>query len=269
MMNVLQRIALCYGAVVTIHLLVEKVYMQIGIVAACEVIYLGFMYGLDVPKCGRGKTTEYCNAGAYIDRKIFGDHCYMWEYTEPEGLLSTFSAVSTIYLGYLFGKIMEKLKGDKDKLGIIWFLLGGVLAGVMGMFSHVIPFNKKIWSFSFGIFSGAAAGLVLNMIFITEDIMLPGSKIVEFVNKPFVWYGMNPLAIYVGNYFLNIILRDWITWNDRENNVLAWLYKNLFDSWMTPLITEYGSSFMFAFFQVCVWMVVARFLHKYKVFIKL
>jgi len=265
-MGILQRIALCYGAVAAIHLTIDRIPYQLGIIAAIEVIYLGIMYGLDVPYCGRGNITQVCNAGAYIDHQILGNHCYSREYNEPEGLLSTLSAITTMYIGYLFGRIMGMYKGEKQRLGNIWFLIGGVCAGLMGLLSHTIPLNKKIWSFTFGIFTGAAAGLSLTLIMIAEDILLPGNRIVEFINQPFLWYGMNPLCVYVGNIFVDIILLKYIAWNDWKSSLWTWLYEKLFESW---LVNEYLASLVFALFHVTIWMVVAWYLYKKKIYIKL
>lgn len=90
--GVLQRIAICYLIMSSSYLLCPKFYYNGILVICCIAIYLGFMYGYDVPGCGRGKLEDtcgenpyyYCNFEAYLDYKVFTEK-YMFAYSDPEG----------------------------------------------------------------------------------------------------------------------------------------------------------------------------------------
>jgi len=65
-------------------------------------VYAFFMFVYDVPECGPGRFTEICNFSGYLDRQIFGPN-FMLSNTDPEGILSTLTAVFNTYMGVYFG----------------------------------------------------------------------------------------------------------------------------------------------------------------------
>lgn len=122
--GVLQRISLCFLIVSTIFLLVppgRQWTVELGdlrlvfpfdwlrrlLVAAIVFLYVILMYGVDVPGCGRGNLTHDCNAGGYIDTKVFGEGRMPSSGTLSEGIVSTFTSVGTTYLGLEFGLMMR------------------------------------------------------------------------------------------------------------------------------------------------------------------
>jgi predicted acyltransferase len=76
--------------------------------------------------------------------------------------------------------------------------------------THLMPLNKKIYSTSFTFIVIGISGLVLSAFVIFVDI-LPKSypnyaKVINIVTRPFLWLGMNPLAIFVLMDLLAIIM---------------------------------------------------------------
>lgn len=68
---------------------------------------------------------------------------------DPEGLISTFTAFANVYAGILFCLVLRKYKENRTKL-IYWW--GGIAISELVLaylLSIGIPFNKKVWSFSF------------------------------------------------------------------------------------------------------------------------
>lgn len=111
---------------------------------------------------GRGDVTQFCNAAGYIDRRIFGVH-HMYGFlsldiariypTDPEGLLSTLTALLTTYIGVEVGVIINKERDIKNQHEItrglrllIQFLLWGVMLTFVGaVLTLWVPFNKRVW----------------------------------------------------------------------------------------------------------------------------
>jgi hypothetical protein len=54
---VLQRIALCYGTVTVLFLATSTIVQRV-VMLCFTAIYVGLMYGLDVPKCGTANATS-------------------------------------------------------------------------------------------------------------------------------------------------------------------------------------------------------------------
>ncbi len=64
------------------------------------------MFGYNVPNCGKGVMNINCNFEGYIDRKIFGGPPNIYDITDPEGIISTLTSFTTMYLGLHFCRIM-------------------------------------------------------------------------------------------------------------------------------------------------------------------
>lgn len=104
-MGVLQRISLCFFAVTFLHVVVKEVKYQIFILAILQWIYIVMMFFFEVPdyegkKCGKGNITAQCSGASYVDRLILTRN-FLWNrgHYDPEGLLSTLSAILTSYIG--------------------------------------------------------------------------------------------------------------------------------------------------------------------------
>lgn len=53
----LQRIALCYGTVTVLFLATSAIVQRV-VMLCSTALYVGLMYGLDVPKCGTTTATS-------------------------------------------------------------------------------------------------------------------------------------------------------------------------------------------------------------------
>lgn len=79
-MGILQRISLCYGLLALIHWITrygDKAYRFIGVIIALAMglVYLVFMITFEHKEIGcphELNLTEFCNFGAFADRKMFG-----------------------------------------------------------------------------------------------------------------------------------------------------------------------------------------------------
>ncbi|KAJ0015270.1 hypothetical protein Pint_19772 [Pistacia integerrima] len=202
-----------------------------------------------------------CNAVGYVDRKVLGiNHMYhhpAWRRSkvvpqactqdspyegplrsdapswchapfEPEGILSSISAILSTIIGVHFGHVLIHLKGHLARLKH-WVLmgLGLLILGLTLHFTHAIPLNKQLYTFSYVCVTSGAAALVFSAIyalakkphnivncltlfegtdyFVFEDSLTRHSDVSDsvdiweltFIFLPLEWIGMNAMLVYV------------------------------------------------------------------------
>jgi predicted acyltransferase len=277
--GVLPRIAACYCISSLIYVTFPSPVMQFVLVGALHILYLIIMFGFNVPDgCGRGKVWDkFCCAACWIDRKVWGKNRYGGGSPsipyDPEGLVSTLTAVTTSHLGIFFYKIAEYVKNKsrkeqwddftyKKKLAL-YFVLWGL--GLMA-FSYIIhlflfPFNKPIWSSSFAIFTAGFAGFWLGVITVVVDIL----EWKSYWTKPFIWVGVNPLLLYVlPSLTVTILLYTRVS---KDTSLLGWLFKYLIQSWVPKSWAAAGSLLWSILFELC-FVIFAGILHWKKIYVK-
>jgi heparan-alpha-glucosaminide N-acetyltransferase len=263
-MGVLQRIALCYGTLAPLFL-VSSASTQRLVVLACLILYAALVYGLDVPGCGSGSTSEDCNAIRYVDLKILtADHMILP--TDPEGIVSTLTAIFTTAAGVEAGRIIRHYKNARRSLAA-QLLVACVCIPLGYVLSFAIPINKKIWSISFAVAASGYAYLQLLVFFVLlelDDVQWigPGSvvrRISKFVTRPLVWLGSNPLLIFVLMVWLEIILLDW---SDAWSSVWDWYYPHISSN-------PQFASLLVSLTHAVVWTAFAGILFRQRWFVKL
>ncbi|KAH9734835.1 DUF1624 domain-containing protein [Citrus sinensis] len=152
-----------------------------------------------IVKCGmRGHLGPACNAVGYVDRELWGiNHLYsdpVWSRLEactlsspnsgplredapswcrapfePEGLLSTISAILSGTIGIHYGHVLIHFKGHSARLKH-WVSMGfGLLIiAIILHFTNAIPINKQLYSFSYVCFTADGCLGITNSIFIPE-----------------------------------------------------------------------------------------------------
>jgi predicted acyltransferase len=159
----------------------------VGFTLALLVGYCLLLSLIQVPGYGAGDFAEGHNLTNYFDklylpgRKYDGDH-------DPEGVLSTLPAVATALLGLLAGKWMQH--GKAKLLGLI--AAGLVLVALGWAWHPVFPVVKKLWSSSFVLVAGGYSLMLLAAFHWLVDI-----KGWKSWCRPFVWVGANPLFLYL------------------------------------------------------------------------
>jgi predicted acyltransferase len=190
LLGVLQRIALCYFFA---GLLFCSFKVR-GLVVACVVLLVGYwamMTFIPVPGIGAGHFNEGANLANYLDteylpfRKWDGDH-------DPEGLLSTLPAIATCLLGVFAGLLLKNqtLAGPKKVQGLIGAGVAGLLLGFL--WGLQFPIIKKIWTSSYVLVAGGYSCLFLALFYQVIELW----KFQKWA-QPFVWIGMNPIAVYL------------------------------------------------------------------------
>ncbi|HFA50742.1 MAG TPA: DUF1624 domain-containing protein [Bacteroidetes bacterium] len=260
--GVLTRIGIVYGICAVIFMK-SNARQMFWIAIACLLGYWALLTLVPVPGQGYASLEAGKDLGAWLDRAIFGQHLWSESKTwDPEGLLSTIPSIATCIAGILAGNWIRR-KMDEGEKWTAMFAVGFLLFLAGLLWGEVFPINKKLWTSSYVLFHSGLALLTLSTVWWLVD-SLPrrlGGKAYRGWTKPFVWFGMNPLFIYILHEVIAIVLGA-IPVGD--GSAYSWIYENIFHSWLGA----YNASLAFALSMVLVNLLVAWYLYKKKIFIK-
>jgi predicted acyltransferase len=205
--GVLQRVAVSYliASLVVLHLDVPVW----GVTAVALMLAHWALLTL-VPFGGHpaGTLTPQLNIARYVDTRVFGRHLLLIP-TDPEGLLGTLSAAATALFGALAGHVLRTTATAAGRVRRL--LTGGTLAVIAATaWSAVLPIGKPLWTGSFALLTSGLGALALAVIYFVVDV-----EQWRGWAAPFLWLGVNPLAIYfmselVGH--LQTMPKAWIYW---------------------------------------------------------
>ena len=259
-MGVLQRIALCYVFAALIFL--RRIWNQIIITAVLVVGYWLVMVLIPAPGFRIGDFSAEGNLASFIDRKILGRHIWaQGKIYDPEGLLSTIPALGTTLLGVITGQLLRLQKKQYEKVSFMLFAgLACIIAG--WIWNPIFPFNKSLWTSSYVLFTGGLA-----MQFLALCYWLIDMKSYRRWAKPFVVFGVNAIALFVGSGLMARLLGlIKVSRGDATRIALkTWIYDRFFLSWAPP----YSASLMFAIVFILLWLGLMWILYKRKIFIKI
>ncbi len=252
-MGVLQRIAVAFflGAVICTSIRRE----WLPYVAAA--ILLGY-WGL----LSLGGSDPYSlenNLVLTVDLALLGaDHLYggFGIPFDPEGLLSSIPAIGTVIIGYLVGSYIDRSKMQRPALSTL--VAVGVLGIAIGMlWGRVFPIIKALWTSSYVLYTAGIATLVLTLF-----VWLIDMKGIKKWSQPLIVFGLNPLFIYA---LSGIIIRImWmIKWDDGEQALQPFIYNGL-----ASVFGDTGGSLAFAILYVMLHWLIAWWMYKRKIFIK-
>ncbi len=253
-MGVLQRIALAYGVASFIVLSMKRK----GIILTGSVILLVYWFLLWYFGGSQPYALE-SNLVRTIDLKIIGAR-FMYKGEgiafDPEGLLSTLPAVVTIIIGYLSGNFIDRMS-DRKKM-VLQMMISGIILIVAGLiWNEFFPINKKLWTSSYVLYTAGWAQLLLSVFIWLIDV-----KGYQKVVQPLIWYGMNPLFIYVLSIALAI---TYLGIHIDRVLMYAWIYRNIF----VPLAGNMNGSLLFALFHVVLFGFIGWILYRKRIFIKI
>jgi len=218
-MGVLQRIALAY----LFAGLIFCTFRLRGIVATCAALLLGYWalccfvpirdFNLETrhlesmglkpnspetrerflatTQFVRGRFDDGLNLTQQIDFQYLPGRKWDGAY-DPEGILSTLTAIATCLLGVFAGLLLKNANVPDQRK--VFILLGAGLAGVIlgSLWGLQFPVIKKIWTSSYVLVAAGYACLLLAVFY----------KMIEIRGwrkwcQPFVWIGMNPITLYL------------------------------------------------------------------------
>jgi predicted acyltransferase len=254
--GVLQRIAVAYLVSSIIFLRFDKKIIS-AFILFILLIYWAFMTLLPVPGVGFPGLGPTNNLGAWLDRLIFGNHLWaqsqVWD---PEGLLSSFSSISTVLIGVLTGYL---LKNDKNNLTktIEMFVWGNILVVAGIIWDIWFPINKNLWTSSYVLYTAGLALNFLGMCYWFIDV-----KGYKKWSKPFLVFGMNAIAAYFLSEFIEIIIN---VFTIQSVPLKDFIFKKLFLSWISPI----NASLLWAICYVIILFGLMSVLYRKKIFVKI
>ena len=261
-MGVLQRIAVCY--LVAALIFIKTNWKQQAIIAAALLfVYWALMTLINVPGC---EITTFddkaCNLAAYIDRTILTEN-HIWKQSkvfDPEGLLSTIPAISTTLAGILCGHWLRYEREDYERTSGMFFF--GIVSLTLGwIWSFWFPLNKALWTSSYVLYTAGLALLFLGFCYWLIDI-----KGYRKWSKPFVIFGVNALALFVGSGLMAKLLGIIkVTGADGEKTSLqGWIFDSIFLKIAAPI----NASLMFAICFILLWLFLMWLLYRKRIYIK-
>jgi predicted acyltransferase len=252
--GVLQRIAVVYFIASLIVLFWGRAARWL-IAASLLIGYFLLMKLVAVPGLGVGVLTMDGNLAGYLDRGLMYNHLYIAHRFDPEGVLSTLPAIVTCLIGVFAGDWIR----DKQPRQVVRGLIMGAAAGLTlgNLWNLWFPINKNLWTSSYVVFTGGFAMAVLAMCYWVVDVR-DGKRWAQ----PFLWYGMNPLAIY--------FLASWLGKASvmHSTNGVRWktgVYNKVFEHLFA---NPYWNSLAFAMGYVLLFWIVAWALYRKRIFIR-
>ncbi len=261
--GVLQRIAICYlcASLIFLH---TNWKQQAIIAAALLLVYWALMTLIDVPGCA--VTTfddKACNLAGYLDRLILTEN-HIWSSAkvfDPEGVLSTLPAIVTTLAGVLCGHWLRRKTDDYERVSAMFFC--GLCLLVLGwIWSFWFPLNKALWTSSYVVYTAGLALCFLGFCYWLIDL-----KGYRKWSKPFLIFGVNALALYIGSWIMSVVL-DVIQLSKSDGEAISlqqWIYENIF----LPLAEPINASLMYAVSFILVWLFLMWLLYRKRMFIKL
>ncbi|CAN1353495.1 Heparan-alpha-glucosaminide N-acetyltransferase [Linum perenne] len=245
-------------------------------------------------KCGmRGHFGPGCNAVGQVDRAVWGvNHLYAypeWQRLkactlsspssgsfrddapswchgpfEPEGLLSSISAILSGTIGIHYGHVLIHFKDNSERLKQ-WVSIGVglIIIAVVLHFTDAIPINKQLYSISYVCFTAGVAGIVFSALYLLIDVL-------EW-RLPFVfleWIGMNAMLVYVmaAQGIFEGFVNGWY-YESTDKTLVYWIQKHVFnDVWNSKRV---GNILYVIFGQITFWAAVSGILHKLGIYWKL
>lgn len=195
-LGVLARIAICYFfASIIIYYLKPRAAFFAGLILLLT--YWVLCYTL-------GETADpYSMTGWFgnkVDKAALGlAHMYKGEGIpfDPEGIMSTMSAIVNVIFGYLVGDYIQK-KGKNFEMLTGLFVAGVAMLLTGFCWDMVFPINKKIWTSSYTVYtSGLATITIATMIYLIEFKDYRG-----WLSKFFDVFGKNALFVFALSAFL-------------------------------------------------------------------
>ncbi len=257
--GVLQRISLVF-LFCSVFYFKTNWLSQIRIVAIFLVGYFLLMTLVPVPDFGEANLEPGTNLGAWLDRLLLNGHLWSQSKTwDPEGILSTITAIATGMLGMLAGQLFSKI--EKPELRTTWlFFIGAILILAGLTWGLIFPINKALWTSSFVLYTAGIA-----MQFFACSYWLIDVQGWKRWATPFVYYGTNAIFVFVASGLLaKTLIRIKVGEGAAEISVWTYIYKNVYASWLPPK----DASLAFAVTLILFFLVILWQMYKRKIFVK-
>jgi predicted acyltransferase len=261
--GVLQRIALCYLISTALFLWFRTrtlAFITVGILAG----YWALLRFVPVPGTGIPGVSvpfldPYGNLAAWLDRTLIpAKHLYHQGFYDPEGLLSTIPALATTLMGTLTGiwiRRTQPLATTAKGIAIAGFLC--IAAGLI--WSPWFPWNKRLWTSSYVLWTGGIALLTLCVFSWVVDLRRTSPRWIY----PATVFGTNALVAYVFSEFLASFLGT-IHMPESRLTIQRWLYHPIAATIPKPQI----AALSYAVLYVALCYLPVLVLYRRRIFVK-
>jgi predicted acyltransferase len=278
--GVLVRIGVCYFLASAIFFVTPKpraiLYWIVGLLGGYMLwMMLVPIPGFGPPDLSQGFPTAdtplgslFSNWAFYLDYHLLGAHTWsvrqlydgagnlIWSF-DPEGLVSTVSAVGSVLFGMLAGMWMRRSDvEDTQKLNGL-FVSAAWLMGIGLLMSIWMPINKRLWTSSYTVFTAGMALLTFGTLFHLIDM-----KGFKRWAQPFRSYGRNAIFAFVASGMMAVSLGQVRV---GEGSLKSMAYEALHR--LTG--NSQFASFLFAIAFVGVWAGITWWMDRRKVYFKI
>lgn len=259
-MGVLQRISIVYfaAALTIIHLKPSKQWALFFLILFGYWLMLNF---LPLPGHTPGNLSQGQSLVSFIDRLILTTPHMLNNGTfEPEGILSTLPAYTSVLAGYFTG-VWLKQRPAKTVTSLILITFGLLIAATGIIFNNIFPINKTLWTSSFVILTSGCAMVLFGLCYETVEVR----KQQKYTNF-FRIIGRNSILAYLAAAMITrILLNTAIKYNHKTVSAYSWIYKNVFLSFLN----QTNASFVFSItFLMLIWLLL-YIMNKKQLFIKI
>jgi len=270
--GVLQRIGLCIviAAPIVLWCRARGQFVWAGALMA---FYAAVMLLVPVPDVTGVTHTALLepgrDVGAYIDRALMSGHLWTQAKTwDPEGLLSTLPAVSSLLFGAVTGQWLQSPQLPAAKT--VWMMVAGLAALCIGVMLDAVlmPINKSLWTPSYTVFMSGWALLLFAVCYWLIDacgVDRIRARVVSLA-KPLEIFGVNALFMFAFSGLIAKMLGYLKVVSDVGTmvSVKTWLFTALSRLPLAPV----NASLLFAVLFSGLMLLVAWVLWHNKIFIK-
>lgn len=250
--GVLQRIAIVYCACSLLFLYTNKRTQTIILMS----ILLGYWIMLcfiPTPEFSAGTIEPGHNFAAWFDRLFFAPQTLGKKGWNSEGLFSTFPSIATGLLGMLTGYLIHDEK--KSEKGIIRLFIAGIFCILLGsVWNWQFPIIKKIWTSSYVLYTAGWALVMLATFIWLIDVK--GYKN-NLIARTGIIFGSNAIAVYVMADIFETIYKH------------SHIHDIVYNGLINQGLADKSASLIWALISVGSCFLVAYFLYRKRIFIKL
>jgi predicted acyltransferase len=248
-LGVLQRIAICY-------LFASLMFLNFnlrGLIAALVALLVGYwalMTFVPVPGVGAGNFGPDQNLANWIDVHYLPGR--LWDKSrDPEGMLSTLPAIGSCLLGVLAGLTLRDIRLTPQQKSLALIGGGTVLVIAGHLWALQFPIIKAIWTSSFVLVVGGYSAILLGVAHQIIDVW----GYTKWAT-PLVWIGANAITLYFINGLVGF-----------EPVALRLVGGDVSD-YFDDLVTDGTGLFVANLVGLALVMLLARFLYKHQIFLR-